>query len=211
MFTKLIIAAIFAASTVAAQSPVWGQCGGIGWPGATTCASSSGECQPDAVPASTTPSASLTSTTATPITPSGTAISPPVPTLTGVLDSRRGPTQFSLISPGNNSPVGAVGNAVLKSGNTAGQFNLKDGQLVQLISAPGTPEQYLYGTVTQRTGTEKTLLDTLQWSVSDISRPNNAAWLVCEDQNLYVNLGPYAYQTPTGCADQTIHYYNGGK
>ena len=124
--------------------------------------------------------------------------------------------------------VGAVGNAVLNSGSTAGQFNIKDGQLVQLISAPGSPEQYLYGAVTQRAGTEMTLLltwqstpstygtfsfsgDTLQWSVSGISRPNNAAWLVCENQNVYANLGPYAYQTPAGCADQTIHYYNGGK
>ncbi|KIK60904.1 carbohydrate-binding module family 1 protein [Collybiopsis luxurians FD-317 M1] len=26
---------------VGAQSPIWGQCGGIGWTGATTCASGS--------------------------------------------------------------------------------------------------------------------------------------------------------------------------
>lgn len=39
------------------------------------------------------------------------------------------------------------------------------------------------------------------------------AWLVCPDDagnlDLYVNLGPYAYMTPAGCADETIHAYTG--
>jgi hypothetical protein len=68
-------------------------------------------------------------------------------------------------------------------------------------------------------------------TISGINRPNNAAWLACTDategQVLYANLGkpfkhtnlgslvyatvapgPYAYNTPAGCTDQTIHYYN---
>lgn len=51
--------------------------------------------------------------------------------------------------------------------------------------------------------------DTLSWSTPGVQRQNNAAFLVCEEKHVYVNLGPYAYQTPAGCADQTIHYYNG--
>ncbi|KAG9088694.1 hypothetical protein FRC06_001910 [Ceratobasidium sp. 370] len=73
--------------------------------------------------------------------------------------------------------------------------------------------------------------DALTWTVDGITRPNNAAWLACTDategQVLYANLGkklkqlrgpfivvttptsgPYAYNTPAGCADQTIHFYN---
>ncbi|KAJ8113810.1 hypothetical protein ONZ43_g5065 [Nemania bipapillata] len=52
--------------------------------------------------------------------------------------------------------------------------------------------------------------DTLTWTVADISRPNAAAWLVCgNDGQLYINTGAYAYDTPSGCADQTIHSYGG--
>lgn len=39
------------------------------------------------------------------------------------------------------------------------------------------------------------------------------AWLVCPDAagnlDVYINLGPYDYQTPAGCADETIHAYTG--
>lgn len=46
--------------------------------------------------------------------------------------------------------------------------------------------------------------DTLTWSTPDIKRPNLAAWYVCGDQQLFVNTGAYLYQTPDGCADQTV-------
>ncbi len=72
--------------------------------------------------------------------------------------------------------------------------------------------------------------DTVEWSSPNITRPQNnvgnsfssfriqltsnlKAWLVCPDADgnldLYVNLGAYAYQTPAGCADETIHAYTG--
>lgn len=66
--------------------------------------------------------------------------------------------------------------------------------------------------------------DAVQWSIPTISRPNLSAWLVCANQQLFINLGPYDYNTPPGCADETvslevcdprtkadlgqIHYYN---
>ncbi|KAI5852377.1 hypothetical protein BZA05DRAFT_42889 [Tricharina praecox] len=113
--------------------------------------------------------------------------------------------------------------AIIDSPTTAGQFNVVGGQLVQLVDTAGT---LLYGHVAARVGTETQLKltweatpdtfgtfafqgDTLTWSVASITRPNVAAWLVCENQTLYVNLGAYLYLTPDGCADQTIHYYNG--
>jgi hypothetical protein len=53
-------------------------------------------------------------------------------------------------------------------------------------------------------GTFKYQGDTLTWSTPEISRPNEAAWYVCEDQELFINTGPYLYQTPAGCFDQTV-------
>ena len=39
------------------------------------------------------------------------------------------------------------------------------------------------------------------------------AWLVCPDEDgnkdVYINLGAYDYETPAGCADETIHAYTG--
>jgi hypothetical protein len=39
------------------------------------------------------------------------------------------------------------------------------------------------------------------------------AWLICPDAtgnaDVYVNLGAYDYNTPSGCFDQTIHAYTG--
>jgi len=106
---------------------------------------------------------------------------------------------------------------------TAGQFNIVNGQLEQLIDTTG---DILYATVQQSTGAENKLLvsfqstpntygtfsfsgDAVEWNVAGLTRQNAAAWLICESQHLYVNLGAYGYMTPAGCADGTIHYYNG--
>ena len=46
--------------------------------------------------------------------------------------------------------------------------------------------------------------DAVQWSVASIDRPNLSAWLVCANQQLFINLGAYDYMTPAGCADETV-------
>ena len=77
--------------------------------------------------------------------------------------------------------------------------------------------------------------DTVEWSIPSISRPQLnvsaignfrrlrecvsdvaivvQAWLVCADEDgnkdVYINLGAYDYETPAGCADETIHAYTG--
>lgn len=153
-----------------------------------------------------------------------------------------------------SSPLLGEGPLVLESHTTAGQLQIVDGQLVQLVSEAGAAEDLLYAVVTtEKThgGRECPLLlsshpsllpsapssrsltgppagtlavswsttpnaygafawqgDGLTWSTPEINRPNAMAWYVCEGQRMYVNLGPYLYQTPEGCADQTIHYYN---
>ncbi|KAH7098052.1 hypothetical protein BKA62DRAFT_405706 [Auriculariales sp. MPI-PUGE-AT-0066] len=67
------LAALLAVLSVAlAQSPVWGQCGGQGWPGPTTCVAGStctysnpwhSQCLPDSYSSSTTATSTTTTTT----------------------------------------------------------------------------------------------------------------------------------------------------
>ncbi|KAF3008650.1 hypothetical protein E8E13_008712 [Curvularia kusanoi] len=123
-------------------------------------------------------------------------------------------------------PLYSTGAALLGDYTTAGQFQVVDGQLVQLVSAPGAAVKLLYAVVSETryindnslsvtfSATKNTYGafawqgDGLTWSVAGVTRPNSAAWYVCGGQQLYINLGNYLYQTPAGCADQTIHYYN---
>ena len=103
---------------------------------------------------------------------------------------------------------------------TAGQFNIVNGQLVELIDpVKGTQ---LYANVEQPANSSVVKLamtfkatpntfgtfsfsgDAVQWSTPSISRPNLSAWLVCQAQQLFINLGPYDYDTPAGCADETV-------
>ncbi|KAF2497996.1 hypothetical protein BU16DRAFT_525568 [Lophium mytilinum] len=125
-----------------------------------------------------------------------------------------------------SDPLYSASQAVMGDYTTAGQFQVVDDQLVQLISAPGATAEYLYAVVSEETynnnqsvsvtfSTEKNTYGTfgwsgdgLTWQVAGIDRPNLIAWYVCESQHLYINLGAYLYNTPSGCADETIHYYN---
>jgi hypothetical protein len=99
---------------------------------------------------------------------------------------------------------------------SAGQFNIISGQLVHNT----TPKLYLnvenptdktqrklstwFNTTQNAYGTFAFQGDTVTWTVADINRPNSAAWYVCEAQNLFINTGAYLYQTPSGCADETV-------
>jgi hypothetical protein len=116
-------------------------------------------------------------------------------------------------------PAYKPGAAILESYTTAGQYNVQDGQLV---ANTGTGAAPLYLNVekpadlTQRAlatwfnATKNTFGnfafqgDALTWSTPEVQRQNLAAWLVCAEQKLYINTGAYGYQTPSGCADQTV-------
>ena len=119
-------------------------------------------------------------------------------------------------------PEYTTGTAILDDHTTAGQFNIINGQLVELIDpAKGTQ---LYANVQQPADSSVTKLamtfeatpnsfgtfsfsgGAVQWSVPSISRPNPSAWLVCAAQQLFINLGAYDYNTPAGCADETVSH-----
>ncbi|KAF2138752.1 carbohydrate-binding module family 1 protein [Aplosporella prunicola CBS 121167] len=124
-----------------------------------------------------------------------------------------------------SAPLYGAGPAVMANYTTAGQFNVVDGQLVQLVGE-GAGGEVLYGVVAEEKSKNDQALavtfsaekntygtfgwqgDGLTWSAEGVSRPNAIAWYVCEEQHLYINLGNYLYNTPDGCADETIHYYN---
>lgn len=126
-----------------------------------------------------------------------------------------------------SAPLLSPGPATLSNSTTAGQFSITAaGQLVQLISAPdASEEQLLYAHVAGATthggqslavsfaadegayGTWAFSGDALTWTAANVSRPNLSAWYVCEGQAVYVNLGAYLYNTPDGCADQTVSFF----
>ena len=118
-------------------------------------------------------------------------------------------------------PANTPGPAKLLSSRTAGQFSIQDGQLVGYAGEGGKP---LYMNVekpadlTQRKlatwfnetknefGTFVFQGDALTWSTPEVKRENLAAWLACENHELFINTGAYAYQTPAGCSDQTVSH-----
>ncbi|KAI0342450.1 hypothetical protein BDW22DRAFT_1330769 [Trametopsis cervina] len=122
---------------------------------------------------------------------------------------------------------GTASDAVLGEPVDAAQFQITNGQLQQTIGGGN----WLYAAVEPRanstvmklkvswqttpaaSGTFAWSGDTVTWTSPTISRPQSNAWLICPDaagnKDLYVNLGPYSYQTPAGCADETIHAYTG--
>ncbi|KAI9688756.1 MAG: hypothetical protein M1822_001113 [Bathelium mastoideum] len=235
--------------TTSAQQTVWGQCGGTGWSGSTTCAAGSTcvelsdyyfQCQPGT--ASTTAEISTTLSTSAP----GTTLTPTATTTGAASTTIPGGGSASGIGPGTTlqsgyywirsvespnfhkylqtDPEYTTGTAIMGDYTTAGQFNIINGQLVELIDP--TKGTLLYANVSPPQASESTLPvsfettqntfgtfafqgDAVTWSVASISRPNTAAWYVCGNQQLFINLGAYDYGTPAGCADETIHYYNG--
>ncbi|TFK75619.1 carbohydrate-binding module family 1 protein [Pluteus cervinus] len=216
-----------------AQSGLYGQCGGIGWSGATTCVSGATctvvndwyyQCLPGGP--STTPSSPPgnpgggTTTTRTTTASGGSATLVPGYSFIRAVEA---PNFHKYLQ---SEVLTKAGDAVLGEPTNAAQFQIVSGQLVQ--SAAGTSLYAIvepranstvvklkvsWSTTAATSGTFTWAGDTLEWSNPSISRPQNNAWLICPDaQNhldLYVNLGPYSYMTPAGCADETIHAYTG--
>ena len=115
------------------------------------------------------------------------------------------------------NPEYVAGTAILDSHTTAGQFNIVNGQQVKLTTSGSlyaNVELQANSTVTKLAMTFKTREnaygtfafsgDAVQWTVPSISRPYLSAWLVCADQQMFINFGAYDYDTPSGCADETV-------
>lgn len=224
----VLAAFCFSIGALAQTAPQWGQCGGIGWSGPTTCPSGwycsvlnayYSQCLQGTVTTTTSAGNGGGGSTTTTASGGSETLAPGYSFIRAVAD----PNFHKYLQ--SESPK-TVGDAVLGSPSTAAQFQITGGQLVQ--NAGGTK---LYAIVEPRANSTVMKLkvswsttpatsgtfvfsgDTVEWSNTSISRPQNNAWLVCPDAqghaDVYINLGPYAYQTPAGCADQTIHGYTG--
>ncbi|PQE31687.1 carbohydrate-Binding Module family 1 protein [Rutstroemia sp. NJR-2017a WRK4] len=214
-----------AVQSVNAQQPAWGQYYSQCIPGTATITTPSTTPHTTTKPSTSptgTPTGTPTTLTTVPVTTTAAAGYPGTTLQSGYYWIRavESPNFHSYLQ---SKPTKAAGPALLADRTTAGQFNVVSGQLVQLIA----PSTLLYGNVsppanssvvklalsfstTQNTyGTFAFSGDALTWSVSSINRPNLSAWLVCDAQSLWINLGSYAYNTPPGCVDETIHYFNG--
>lgn len=173
----------------------------------------------------TTTGASATTTRATTSTadsaPPSTTTSAPETLVSGYYWVRavESPNYHSYLQAAPTAiPSPGPGDAYLLSPSDAGQFNVIDGQLVYYtggdllymgVENPSNKSQRTLETWFNSTendyGTFAFQGDTLTWTVDDIARPNTAAWLVCGDEGqLFINTGAYAYETPDGCADETV-------
>jgi len=117
------------------------------------------------------------------------------------------------------NPQNEPGTAILGPKGSAGQYNIVDGQLIS-----GGSEEKLYlhvekpDDLTQRKlatwfnttenefGKFEFSGDAVTWSSPDVKRENLAAWLACEKNELFINTGAYAYNTPAGCSDHTVSF-----
>jgi len=232
----LLLAVGASAQTTA---PQWGQCGGQGWTGPTACPDGWGcvvsnpyysQCLQGAAPASptTNPTTPIGGGGGTPTTvssaPSGTTTLLPGNSFIRAVED---PNFHQYLQ---SEVLNTASDAVLGSPGTAAQFQITGGQLIQEL--PDGTQLYAVvegpanSTVTKlkmswstspasgvNAGTFVFSGDTVEWSIPTISRPQTNAWLVCPDaagnKDVYVNLGAYDYETPAGCADETIHAYTG--
>ncbi|KAL7284562.1 carbohydrate-binding module family 1 protein [Trametes coccinea BRFM310] len=239
--TLSILGALVLASGAAAQAtaPQYGQCGGQGWTGATTCPSGwscvvsnpyYSQCLPGA--ASSTPTSAPSGPSSTPGgSPTTTASAPgSLPTLASGNSFIRAVEDPNFHQYLRSEVINTAGDAVLGDYTTAAQFQIVDGQLIQMVpdgsklyavvearSDPSVMKLKMSWSTTPASGDNAGTFmwsgDTVEWSIPTIQRPQLNAWLVCPDadgnKDVYINLGPYDYNTPPGCADETIHAYTG--
>ncbi|GJE98727.1 carbohydrate-binding module family 1 protein [Phanerochaete sordida] len=242
--TKAILASLagalcLAAGAAAQTAPQWGQCGGQGWTGATTCPSGwvctvsnqyYSQCLQGAAPPPPSSVSSVSSASSAPGggSPTGTgSAAGTTPTLIPGDSFIRAVEDPNFHQYLRSETIGAAGPAVLGDPVDAALFQIVGGQLQQMLpsgsvlyahvappaSAADVKLAVSWATTPDTLGTFVWGGDTVEWSSATVTRPQSNAWLVCPDaagnKLLFVNLGPYDYDTPAGCADETIHAYTG--
>ncbi|PPQ96956.1 hypothetical protein CVT26_005978 [Gymnopilus dilepis] len=232
--TILFALAAAAVGRVSAQSGAWGQCGGQGWSGATTCVAGYtctysnpyySQCLPGAASSAPTTTPGGSPTTSKPTGTTTSTASSGTTTLQAGYSFIRAVEDPNFHQYLRSETINQPGPAVLGDPSLAAQFQITNGQLIQnaggtplyaIVAAPQTGDVKLavsWSTTPASNGTFTWSGDTVEWSSPSVSRPQSNAWLVCPDaagnKLLFVNLGPYDYNTPSGCADETIHAYTG--
>ncbi|KAF5325002.1 hypothetical protein D9619_009788 [Psilocybe cf. subviscida] len=211
-----VVVACALAQAAVAQSPAWGQCGGQGWAGSTTCVSGwvctysnpfysqclQGTGTPSSTPATTTTRTTTSQSSTGGGTPtSTTSASGTTPTLVAGYSFIRAVEDPNFHKYLQSEVLNTASDAVLGEPVNAAQFQITNGQLIQ--NALGTS---LYAIVEPRANSTVNKLkvswsktaassgtfvwsgDTVEWSNPSITRPQNNAWLVCPDANGHKDL-----------------------
>jgi len=247
MLLLVAITTVALVQSALAQSGAYGQCGGTGWAGATTCVSGYtctfsnpyySQCLPGSAPAPTTTISSTvgSSSSASTIGSSSSGSSAPTGTQAwGPGTATLLPNQlwiradedpefhYYLQSQVLNSP----GDAVISNPATAAQNNIVNGQLQQFLPSGGILYAQVYPPAANTTRLKifwsTTPATNVTWSFSGDGVNGNVPgfttaatgnFLACTDvsttaPNIYLDLGAFDYQTPAGCASETLNYYNG--
>ncbi|KAJ6463938.1 hypothetical protein C8R45DRAFT_503913 [Mycena sanguinolenta] len=228
----------FVVCGVSAQTQ-YGQCGGIGWTGGTTCPANwtctvlndyYSQCLPGSAttttPTTTTTTTKTTTTTGTSSTTStGTAPTGTPTTLMPGWSFVRAVEAPEFHEYLMSETLGTASPAVLGDYTRAAQFQIVSGQLIQytggtnlyaIVEPPANSSVTKLGlhwaTTPDTLGTFVFSGDSLEWSSPNVVRQQTNAWLVCPSGttlNVYINLGAYGYMTPTGCSDETLNAYTG--
>ncbi|KAJ7084021.1 hypothetical protein B0H15DRAFT_784388 [Mycena belliarum] len=231
--------AAFLVSGVAAQTaPQYGQCGGMGWTGATICPANwscivTNEWYSQCLPGSATTTTVATTTVATSTVGTGSTTASSTSTASGgsaTLDpgysfvrSVEAPTFHQYLE---SQVLGTASPAVVGDYTNAAQYQVVNGQLIQnaggtslyaVVQPPANSTVKKLGVSWSRTpdtlGSFVFSGDSLEWSSPTVPRQQTNAWLVCPSGSAQllpdINLGAYDYMTPAGCSDTTLNAYTG--
>ncbi|KAJ7721034.1 hypothetical protein B0H16DRAFT_1738523 [Mycena metata] len=233
--------AAFFTYSVSAQTtaPDWGQCGGTGWTGPTTCPTG-WSCTFSSQWYSQCLQGGATTTITSSTVGSGTSTRTSTGTSTASSTSTA-PGGSATLAPGysfvravedpnfhkylQSQVLGTASPAVLGDYTQAAQFQVVNGQLIQnangtnlyaVVAPPANSTVTKLGLSWSKTpdtlGTFVFSGDSLEWSSPTVPRQQTNAWLVCPSGSIlsvFINLGAYDYMTPAGCADETLNAYTG--
>ncbi|KAF8589502.1 carbohydrate-binding module family 1 protein [Ramaria rubella] len=233
MLLVLAVTLVGLVQLATAQSPAWGQCGGQGWTGATTCVSGYVCTVSNQYYSQCLPGTALPTTPSTPSSGTGGSPSQTSTAASGTATLQPNHLWIRAVEDPNfhkylqSQSVGSTGDAVIGSPSTAAQLNIVSGQLIQYL-ASGSSLYAQVATAAANTTRLKVFWSTnpatnVTWSfdgdavngvVAGATQSNTGAFLACNDvsadaPNVYLNLGAYDYMTPANCADETLNYYNG--
>ncbi|KAK7042480.1 4-O-methyl-glucuronoyl methylesterase, partial [Favolaschia claudopus] len=217
-------------------APQYGQCGGQGWTGPTTCPANwactvSNDWYSQCLPGSATTTGPTTTISTTKTSTGGSTASSTSTASSGSATLVPGWSFVRAVEDPNfhkylqSQVLGTASPAVLGDYTQAAQFQVVNGQLVQsaggsqlyaVVEPPANSTAVKLGmhwaTTPDTLGTFVFSGDSLEWSSPSVKRQQNNAWLVCPTGsvlNVFINLGAYDYMTPPGCADQTLNAYTG--
>ncbi|KAI0092946.1 hypothetical protein BDY19DRAFT_982853 [Irpex rosettiformis] len=201
---------------VVAQAQVWGQCGGVGWAGATTCASGSictvlNDYYSQCVPGSASPSGPTTSVSS-PASPSSPSSLPPTTTSSGPA-----PTGSQIRAV--NDPVfhfylqNHDGQVVLGPESSSGYFTISGGTIQLTGATPLFLNEDTTTTASYKPLTFNSTAVTTDWQLEGdtiiTTSPRELNFLACatSDTNYYSIYLQTGNDQPVGqsCSMQSLH------